>query len=156
MSSRETGPSIPLTDLTAANGGAGSEASVGDLVREATVHVSTLVRSEIALAKSELVQDGKKAAISAAFIITALVILLYSSFFFFFFLGQLLMEWLPGWAAFGIVFLLMVAVAVAIGVAGYLVVRRISPPRRTIKSVKDLKTLIPQRPQDEAAEATTA
>lgn len=150
MSSRETGPSIPLTDL-AASSGAGSEASVGDLVREATVHLSTLVRSEVALAKAEIVQDGKKAAVSSAFIITALIILLYSSFFFFFFLGWLLMEWLPGWAAFGIVFLLMLGSAAGIGVAGYLVVRKISPPEKTIQSVKDLKSLIPQRPAAEAA-----
>ena len=30
--------------------------------------------------------------------------LLYTSLFFFIFLGALLMIWLPGWAAFGIVF----------------------------------------------------
>jgi hypothetical protein len=154
VSSRETGPTIPLTDL-AAHGSASAETSVGDLVREASVHVSTLIRSEIALAKSELVQDGKRAAVSAAFVIAALVILLYSSFFFFFFLGWLLMEWLPGWAAFGIVFLLMVGAAVGIGVLGYLVVRRISGPKKTIQSVKDLETLIPKRPQTAPAEAPT-
>lgn len=55
---RDSVPSIPLSD---ANAGPSGEPSIGSLVKDATASVSTLFRSEVALAKAELVGEAKKA-----------------------------------------------------------------------------------------------
>lgn len=133
-------PSIPLTD---ANAGRSGEPTIGNLVKEATASASTLFRSEVALAKAELVTEAKKAGTGTGLLIGAAVMLLYSSFFFFFFLAELLSEWLPRWAAFGIVFLLLVLISLGAGFVGYLVFRRLHPPRKTIESVEELRSLVP-------------
>ncbi|WP_179956855.1 phage holin family protein [Amycolatopsis anabasis] len=140
-------PYIPLSqdDPAAANG----EQSIGKLVSDATQHLSTLVRAEVELAKSELVGEAKKAVKGSIFFVIALVVALYSSFFFFFFLGELLSEWLQRWAAFGIVFLLMLAFAGLCGFLGYLKVRKIRAPERTISSVKDTAAALKPRREAE-------
>jgi hypothetical protein len=64
-------------------------------------------------------------------------VLLYSTFFMFFFLAELLDTWLWRWAAFLIVFVLMLVVTAVFALLGYLKVRRIRGPQQTIKSVKE-------------------
>jgi hypothetical protein len=66
-------PSIPLSDETS---GAAGEQSIGNLVRDATVHMSTLVRAEIELARSEITGEVKKGLTGSVFFIVALVLLL--------------------------------------------------------------------------------
>src|SRR4051812_45420020 len=102
-------PSIPLSDEAAFD--AAHNQSIGHLVKDATTHLSTLVRAEIELAKTELGRELKKALVGSVFFIVALVVALYSSFFFFFFLADVLDIWLDRWIASGIVFGLMIAVA---------------------------------------------
>nr|WP_026360655.1 phage holin family protein [Amycolatopsis nigrescens] len=116
--------------------GAGEE-SIGKLVSDATQHLSTLVRAEVELAKSEVVKEVKKGLLGTVFFILAGVIALYSSFFFFFFLGELLSEWFKRWAAFGIVFALMIGFAGFLAFLGYRKVKKIRAPERTINSFKD-------------------
>ena len=53
--------SIPLTDPHDP-----ATQSIGGLVKDATSHMSTLVRAEVELAKAEIVGEAKKAGISAA------------------------------------------------------------------------------------------
>ncbi len=132
-------PSIPLTD---ANFGASGEPTIGNLVKEATASASTLFRSEVALAKAEITQEAKKAGAGTGLLIGAGVMLLYSSFFFFFFLAELLAEWLPRWASFGIVFLLLILVTAVAGIGGYLVFRRVRAPKKTMESVRELQTMV--------------
>jgi Putative Actinobacterial Holin-X, holin superfamily III len=136
-------PSIPLSDEAAFD--PHGNASIGNLVKEATTHLSTLVRAEIELAKTELGRELKKGLISSAFFIVALGVLLYSSFFFFFFLADLLDIWLPRAAASGIVFGLMLIVAVLAALIGYVRVRKIRAPRRTIDSLKDTAAALTHR-----------
>lgn len=132
--------SIPLVDPHAAK----PDPSIGDLVKDATTQVSTLVRAEVELAKAEITRDVKKALTGSVFFILALVVLFYSTFFLFFFVAELLDNWLWRWAAFLIVFGAMVVVAVALAFAGYLKVRRIRGPQKTIESVKETReALIP-------------
>nr|WP_306991579.1 phage holin family protein [Amycolatopsis thermophila] len=135
-------PYIPLSaeDESTANG-----QSIGSLVSQATQHLSTLVRAEVELAKSEVVGEVKKGAKGSVYFIIAGVIGLYSSFFFFFFLGELLSEWLKRWAAFGIVFLLMLLVAGLFGLLGYRKVKKIRAPERTITSFKDTAAALKPR-----------
>jgi hypothetical protein len=127
---------IPLTDPDADS----VEQSIGELVRDATAQMSTLLRAEVELARAEITRDVKKGITGSVFFISALVVLFYSTFFFFFFLAELLDIWLWRWAAFLIVFTIMAAVAVALAVFGYVKLRRISGPRQTIESVKETRT----------------
>ena len=128
-----TATSIPLVDPHAMP----PNPSIGDLVKDATTQVSTLVRAEVELAKAEITRDVKKGLTGSIFFILALVVLLYSTFFMFFFLAELLDTWLWRWAAFLIVFILMLVVTAVFALLGYLKVRRIRGPQQTIESVKE-------------------
>lgn len=140
-------PYIPLSEDNRAT----DNQSVGTLVRDATQQVSALVRAEVELAKSELVGEVRKGVKGSLFFIIALVVLLYSSFFFFFFLGWLIDIWLPTWASFLIVFGLMVLVAAVFGLLGYLKMKKLRAPERTIGSVKE--TAATFKPHRESADA---
>jgi uncharacterized membrane protein YqjE len=128
-----TATSIPLVDPHAMP----PNPSIGDLVKDASAQVSTLVRAEVELARAEITRDVKKGLTGSIFFIIALVVLLYSTFFMFFFLAELLDTWLWRWAAFLIVFVLMLVVTAVFALLGYLKVRRIRGPQQTIKSVKE-------------------
>ena len=127
--------SIPLVDPNAIP----PNPSIGDLVKDATTQVSTLVRAEVELAKAEITRDVKKGLTGSVFFILALVVLFYSTFFFFFFLAELLDTWLWRWVAFLIVFALMVITTAVFAVLGYLKVRRIRGPQQTIESVRETR-----------------
>jgi uncharacterized membrane protein YqjE len=129
----DTVTSIPLADPHAG----GANASIGELVRDATTQMSTLVRAEVELAKAEITRDVKKGLTGSVYFIIALVVLLYSTFFMFFFLAELLDTWLWRWAAFLVVFLLMLAATAGFALLGYFKVRRIRGPQQTIESVKE-------------------
>lgn len=132
--------SIPLVDPHAPK----PDPSLGDLVKDATAQMSTLVRAEVELAKSELTRDVKKGLTGSVYFILALVVLFYSTFFFFFFAAELLDTWIWRWAAFLIVFALMVLTTAVLALLGYLKVRRIRGPQKTIESVKEARAaLIP-------------
>ena len=125
--------SIPLSDADTAKPG---ETSIGDLVSNASTQISSLVRAEIELAKTELAGEAKKGAIGGGMFAAAGTVALYSSFFLFFFLAELLAHlWLQRWAAF-----LIVAVVALIGVKK---VKKIQAPKATIESVSELKKLRP-------------
>ena len=128
--------SIPLTDPHALS----AEPSIGALVKDATSQMSTLVRAEVELARAEITRDVKKGLTGSVFFIAALVVLFYSTFFFFFFLAELLDTWLWRWAAFLIVFGIMVVVTGVLALFGYLKVRRIRGPQQTIESVKETRS----------------
>lgn len=134
-------PGIPLSPEHAR----ASETSLGALVRDATTHLSTLIRSEFELARAELTDEVRKGVRGSIFFIVALTVLLFSLFFLFFFLGELLSVWLFRWAAFGIVFVLMLLTAGAFGLLGYLRVRNIHKPERTITSVRETAQLASRR-----------
>ena len=127
--------SIPLTDPHALP----PNPSIGDLVKDASTQVSTLVRAEVELARAEITRDVKRGLTGSVFFIAALVVLFYSTFFFFFFVGELLDIWLYKWAAYLIVFGVMVVATVLLALLGYLKVRRIRGPRETIESVKETR-----------------
>jgi MFS family permease len=127
--------SIPLADPHALS----ANPSIGELVKDATAQVSTLVRAEVELARAEITRDVKRGLTGSVYFIAALVVLFYSTFFFFFFLAELLDEWLWRPAAFAIVFGIMVVVTAVLALLGYLKVRRIRGPRQTIESVKETR-----------------
>src|ERR1700749_1586213 len=129
---------IPVTDPQALS----AEPSIGELVKDATAQMSTLVRAEGELARAEITPAVKKGLTGSVFFIAALVVLFYSTFFFFFFLAELLDTWLWRWAAFLIVFGVMVVVGAVVALLGFLTVRRIRGPRETIESVKETRSAL--------------
>src|SRR5690349_22706632 len=130
--------SIPLVDPHAPK----PDPSIGDLVKDATAQVSTLLRAEVELAKAEITRDVKRGLTGSVFFIAALVVLFYSTFFFFFFIGELLDIWLYKWAAYLIVFGIMVVVTALLALLGYLKVRRIRGPQETIESFKETREML--------------
>ncbi|WP_016700092.1 phage holin family protein [Actinoalloteichus spitiensis] len=129
-------PSIPLSEDDRTDGATG-EKSIGNLVRQATVHMSTLIRAEVELAKQEITAEVKKGLRGSVYFVLALTVLAFSSFFLFFTLAELLAVWLPRWAGFGIVFLVMLVVAGFLTYKGYRRVRSIRKPERTISTVRE-------------------
>ena len=138
-------PSIPLAPEPAKHR---EDQSIGELVREATAHISTLVRAEMELARAELKAEMKKGVQGSVFFTVALTILLFSLFFAFFALAELIALWLNRAAAFAIVFGFMLLVAALFGFLGYLRVRRIRKPERTISSLKESADVLSHRGRD--------
>ena len=76
-------------------------------------------------------------------------IALYSSFFFFFFLAELLTHlWFDRWAAYLIVFLLMLVIAGVLAAIGFSQIKKVKKPEKTIESVGELKHLKPGKAKD--------
>lgn len=131
--------SIPLTDLKDHSAGNGS---IGSLVRDATEQISTLLRAEVELAKTEVTGEVKKGVRGSIFFIAALTVALFSAFFLFFTLAEVIDIWLPRWAGFGIVFLAMLLVAALFAFLGYRKVRKIRKPEKSIDAMKDNAKLV--------------
>lgn len=130
---RSEQPAIPLV----ADVDVDPDASMGTLVADATKHLSTLVRAEVELAKLEITASVKSGVRGAVWFIVALVIMLFSLFFFWLMVGEILNIWLPRWAAFTIVFVLMLLAAGLAGYRGYKKVKKVGKPEQTIASLQD-------------------
>ena len=142
-------PSIPLTDERTVERALIGEQSIGALVRDATTHLSTLVRAEVELAKAEVKGEVKKGLTGSVFFIVAGVVLLYSSFFLFFMLAEALADLgLYRWLSFAIVFVTMLLIAGVFGFIGYRKVSSLKAPERTISSAKDTMAALTNRSGD--------
>lgn len=140
---RKNGVPSTLTTIPLADPHAGpAEPSIGDLIKDATTQMSTLVRAEVELARAEITRDVKKGLTGSVFFISSLVVGFYSTVFFFFFVAELLDTWIWRWVAFLLVFAIMVVVTAVLALLGFLKVRRIRGPRQTIASVKETRTAI--------------
>ncbi|MEQ0575644.1 phage holin family protein [Mycobacterium tuberculosis] len=140
---RKNGVPSTLTTIPLADPHAGpAEPSIGDLIKDATTQMSTLVRAEVELARAEITRDVKKGLTGSVFFISSLVVGFYSTFFFFFFVAELLDTWIWRWVAFLLVFAIMVVVTAVLALLGCLKVRRIRVPRQTISSVKEQRTAL--------------
>ena len=134
-------PNVPGTGPRIAAGttaAPATEPSMGELVAEASKQLSTLVHSEIELAKLELRSTVKNAGVGAGAFIGALVVLVFSLTFGFLALAEgIAAAGLDRWAAFLIVFgfqLLVVGVLVFLGIRK---VKRVKAPARTIATSKE-------------------
>ncbi|HWC79737.1 MAG TPA: phage holin family protein [Pseudonocardiaceae bacterium] len=131
--------SIPLTEDGSANAAAGQ--SIGALVREATVHLSALLRAELELARAEITAEVKKGLTGSVLFLVALTLLLLS-FPFALTAAALgidkgLWDWAQPWGGFLIVFIGMLLIAVVSVWLGIKRVKKIRAPQRTISSAKD-------------------
>ena len=132
--------SIPLSEV---DSHAPGTASIGTLVKDATSQVSTLVRAEVELAKAEVTGEIKKGLQGSIMFILALAVVIFSAFFFFFFLAELLNIWVARWLAFLIVFAIMIVIAGLLAFLGYLRVKKLRKPEKTIDSLKAASTVLP-------------
>lgn len=130
-------PSIPLSPELPVNH---QDQSIGSLVREASIHLSTLVRSEVELAKAEVVSEVRKGVKGSIFFAVALTIALFSFFFLFMALAEVLDAFVPRmsrWGAYSTVWGLMLLTAALFVLLGIRRVRSIRKPERTISSLQD-------------------
>ena len=134
--------SIPLTDDAArsANG-----QSIGALVRDATTHLSTLIRAEIELARSEITAEVKKGLHGSLYFLVALTLALLLLPFLLVTIALVIAIWLPEWVGFAIVTGLMVVLAAGMAFLGWRRVRRLRAPQRTIDSFRDTAAALKQR-----------
>jgi len=122
------------------------EPSIGQLVARATRDVSSLVRSEIALAKSEVKVSVKAGGVGAAlfavaaFIALLAVVLLSFGFVYLIHLTGLDLAW-----CFLIVFLLYMLLAALVGFIGYRSVKKVRPPERAIHQAQETKETLLNR-----------
>jgi hypothetical protein len=115
-----------------------TEPSVGQLVSDASTHLSTLVHGEIELAKLELRSSVKNAGTGIGFFLAAAVLLVFSLVYGFQALAEgIVALGLDRWLAFLIVFVFLVAMAGILGFLGFKKVKRVKAPERTIKTTKD-------------------
>ncbi|MBA3906605.1 MAG: phage holin family protein [Pseudonocardiales bacterium] len=134
-------PSIPLSREP----DRARDQSIGELVREVTAQLSSLVRSEVELAKTEVTSEVKKGLQGSVFFVVALVVALFSLFFFFFAVAEAIALVLNRAAAFGITFGLMLVTAALFGLLGYRRVRKIRKPERTISTLKESAHVLSSR-----------
>jgi membrane protein implicated in regulation of membrane protease activity len=120
-----------------------AEPSVGTLVQSAMADVSTLIRGEVELAKSEIGKSAKKAGIGAGAFGGAAVVLAFSGFFFGIALAEFL-TWLglERWISYLIVWFLLVLLAAVAALTGRRFMKKIEKPERTIESLKDLPEVL--------------
>ncbi len=122
------------------------EPSIGQLVASASRDVSTLVRHEIALAKSEVKLSVKAGGIgaalfgAAAFVMVLAVIMLSVAIAYFIHMTGLDLAW-----CFSIVFLLYVVIAGLLGFVGYRKIRGVRAPERAIHQAQETKNALLNR-----------
>ena len=118
--------------------GASTEVSIGELAKNASTHLSTIIRGEVELAKTELKDSVKSGSAGVVFFLIAGVLAALSLIFVFVSLAELI-HWfgLWRWVSYAIIvgfFLLLAGVFVLLGVKK---VKRVKAPQRTITTAKD-------------------
>jgi Putative Actinobacterial Holin-X, holin superfamily III len=124
----------------------GGERTLGQLVADASKDLSTIVRSEIALAKAELKRDAQAGVVGAAmfvvaglFAFLALILLLIAAAY------GLVAAGLSPWLAFLIVGGALLLIGVLLGLIGKSRLGKIKPPERTIRTSKETVAALKQR-----------
>ena len=111
-----------------------ADQGVSDLIKGISDDVKLLVRDEIQLAKTELVPAAKNAGIGAGlfgaagyFAISALSVLYFAAAF-------ALAQVVDTWLAFLIVGVALLLIAAVLGLVGFVLVKRVKAPEKTIAS----------------------
>ena len=122
---------------------AAAEPSVGTLVQSAMADMSTLIRSEVELAKAEIGRSAKKAGISIGLFAVAGVLLAFAGVYFFVSVAEFL-TWLglERWISYLIVWFLLVVLAALAALFGRRTIRKIEKPERTLETLSDLPDVL--------------
>jgi hypothetical protein len=115
------------------------EPSIGELVQSAMADVSTLIRAEVELAKSEIGKSAKKAGIGGGAFGAAGVMIAFSTFFFGIAFSEFL-TWLGliRWISYLITWFLLVLIGAVAGLFGLRTIKKIDKPERTMESLREL------------------
>jgi Flp pilus assembly protein TadB len=123
--------------------------SLGTLVSGVTEDISTLLRGEIELAKTELRDTARTAGQGSGLLVGAgvtaflgLIFLLLTA------AWGLVQAGLPYWAAFGIVTLVLIIVAVILGLVGKKQLEKVKAPERSQASIEKTKAVLSRKPID--------
>jgi hypothetical protein len=123
------------------------------MISGVTQDISTLLRGEIELVKAEISQQARTAAQGSGLLVGAGVIAATASLFLLLTFAWLLDEWLPTWAAFGIVTLVLIITAVILGLLGRKQLEQIKGLEASPASLEKTKAVFTRKP---AASAPTA
>jgi hypothetical protein len=130
------------------------EPSLGELVAAATKDLSTLLRSEIELAKLEMTAEAKKAAVGGGAFGGAAVFGLFGLIMGSFAAAYGLDTVMPTWAAFLVVMGGYLFLAAVLGLVGLGAVKKLGPPERTVRTTKEtLAALKNHKKKDKPAAA---
>jgi membrane protein implicated in regulation of membrane protease activity len=122
---------------------AAEEPSVGTLVQSAMADMSTLVRSEIELAKAEIGRSAKKAGISVGLFGAAGVLAAFAGIYLFVTVAEALTALgLPRWVSYGIVTLFLLVLAGILALIGRRMLKKIEKPERTLETLSDLPDVL--------------
>jgi tetrahydromethanopterin S-methyltransferase subunit C len=117
--------------------------SLGSLVTGVTEDLSSLIRGEIELAKTELRDSAQVASKGAGLIAAAVGVASMAGLFLLLTFAWLLVQWgLPYWAAFGIVTLILAIVAVVLGLVGRKQLQDIKGLERSNQSLAKTRELL--------------
>ncbi len=113
------------------------ERSITDVLQDIIGNVQDIVRSEVRLAKSELLDELVKVKAAAPLLIVGAVTGVLATLFLMWAIVYALALVLPIWAAALVVTALLAVVGSATLMAGLKTLRRVNPPERTIASMKE-------------------
>ena len=119
------------------------EPSIGALVQSAMADMSTLIRSEIELAKSEVGISVKRAGMGAGLFAAAGVVLAFSALFLLVALAEVLIALgLTRCLSYLLVWLLLVLVDAIAMFIGYRKMKKVEKPERTLETLRDLPVVL--------------
>ncbi|MFC6239459.1 phage holin family protein [Longivirga aurantiaca] len=127
--------------------------SLGTMISGVTQDISTLLRGEIELVKAEISQQARTVASGSGLLVGAAVIAGTGALFLLLTLAWLLDEWLPTWAAFGIVTLLLIITAVILGLVGRKQLEKVKGLEASPASIEKTKAVLSRKPMPDAAPA---
>jgi hypothetical protein len=125
--------------------------SLGTIVSGITQDFSTLVRGEIELVKTEMRETAQTVARGGGLLAAAGVLAFLGFVFLLVTLAYVIAIWLPVWAGFGIVTLLLVIVAAILGVVGKKRLDEVQGIPRSQASIEKTKAALSRKPALEAA-----
>jgi len=116
----------------------GSDRSIGDLVAAASKDLSTLIRNEIELAKTELRADAKSAGKGAGLLAAAGFLGIFVLLMLLVALAETLTSiGVPRPLSYFLVAVLLMIVMAVLGLMGKKALAKVKPPQRTIETAKD-------------------
>ncbi len=131
-----------------------SEPSLGQIVKDVSTHLSTVVHGEIELAKIELKSSVKKVGVGAALLVVVAVVLLYALTFFFIAVAEYL-SWqfhFWRWASFLTVFGGMILlICLPLTLLGIRSLKKVRAPERTIATTKSTVEALRHRGNSDTA-----
>ena len=120
-----------------------NERTIGQLVAQVTEDVSVIVRKELQLAKTEITSQLGIAGRGAGMLVGAAVVALYGLGILFIALSLVIAIWLPAWAGFLIVAVVLFIVAAILALIGRRALEQVNPrPERAIASAQETVAVV--------------